>query len=159
MRRSRQFSLKRRRRSALRRYGLPVALLALTVCAAFVLIFAPGDSSGVGDYLSASDDEALPRAAVAGSPVGRESDGGAQEAEQAPEPKQPVRVPVSEQKEASPEAAAYRVVASEIPGTKPEDVEGVYKSAKDPSWASVRVDGPGGEGTYFLFTKRGDDGK
>ena len=159
LRKSRQFSLKRRRRSPLRRYGLPVALLALAVCAAFVLVFAPGDSAGVGDYLPGSKDEALPRAAVVGSAGQGTGDEPSEEPGQPPEPKQPVRVPVSEQKEASPEAAAYRVVASEIPGMKPEDVEGVHKSAQDPSWASVRVDGPGGEGTYFLFARQGDDGR
>jgi beta-lactamase class A len=143
----------KRRRSPLRRYGVPVALLALTATAAFVLIFAPGDSPEIGRYLSNSGSGETPKAAVAGPAEEREA-----EPRVAPEKEAPVRVPVSEQKEASPEAAAYRVVASEIPGMKPEDIEGVYKSAKDPSWASVRVDCPGAEGTYFLFAKRGDDG-
>lgn len=145
--------MKRRRKSALRRFGVPVALLALTVVAAFVLIFAPGDSPEVGRYLSGSGSGEPSKASAAG-PAGEEE----ARPEAAPEREAPVRVPVSEQKEASPEAAAYRVVASEIPGMKPEDIEGVYKSAQDPSWASVRVDCPGAEGAYYLFAKKGDDG-
>ncbi|QIN77846.1 hypothetical protein GBA65_04155 [Rubrobacter marinus] len=153
MRRSRQFTMKRRR-SPWRRYGVPVAVLAAAACAAFVLFASPGDSPSIGEYLSsARSDGAPPEAAVA-----RPSEAGEAEAA-APAEEAPVRVPVSEQREASPEAAAYRVVASEIPGAKPEDVEGVYKSTKDPSWASVRVDCPGGEGTYFVFAKQGGDGK
>ena len=147
--------MKRRRRSPLRRYGGPVALLGLIIAAAFVLVSAPGDSPGVGDYLSSSRSEETPtQAAVAGP-----ADEGKAKPAAASEEEAPVRVPVPEQKEASPEAAAYRVVASEIPGMKPENIEGVYKSAQDASWASVRVDCPGGEGAYFLFTKQGDDGK
>ena len=154
MRRSRQFSMKGRR-SPWRRYGIPAAILAAVACAGFVLFSSSEDSPDIGEYLSGPRSDGTPsqQAAVAGL-----ADEG--KAPAAPEEeKAPVRVPVSEQKEASPEAAAFRVVASEIPGTKPEDIEGVYKSTKDPSWASVRVDCPGGEGTYFLFTKQGDDGK
>ncbi len=151
MRRSRQFSMKRRRR----RLILPLGIFAAAACAAFVLFSSTGVSPSIEGYLSSSrSDETPSQAAVAGP-----SDEGEAEAAPAPEKKAPVRIPVSEQKEASPEAAAYRVVASELPGAKPEDVEGVYKSAKDPKWASVRVDCPGGEGAYFLFVKQGDDGK
>ena len=152
--RRRSRNLNTRRRSPWRRYGIPVTVLAATACAAFVLFYSRGDSPKIGEYLSGSRPDGTPTAAVAG-PV----DGGEARLAAAPKEEVPVRVPVSEQKEGSPEAAAYRVVASEIPGTKPEDIEGVYKSAKDPSWASVRVDCPGAEGAYFLFAKRGDDGK
>ena len=131
-----------------------MTLIALAICAAFVLVSTSGDSSGVGQFLSGSrSDETPPEAAAVADPVGER-----EEPATTPEKEAPVRVPVSEQKEGSPEAAAYRVVASEIPGVKPENIEGVYKSTKDPSWASVRVDCPGGEGIYFLFAKQGDDG-
>ena len=130
-----------------------MTVLAATACAAFVLFSSPGGSPKMGEYLSGSRPGGTPpQAAVAGPMDGAEPAAAAKE-------EAPARVPVSEQKEGSPEAAAYRVVASEIPGMKPEDIEGVYKSAKDPSWASVRVDCPGAEGAYFLFTKQGDDGK
>ncbi len=138
----------------MRRLGVPVALLALAISAAFVLVFSSGYSPVVGQFLSGSrSDETPPEAAVA-RPAGEREEVPATR----PEKEAPIRVPVSEQKEGSPEAAAYRVVASEIPGAKPENVKGVYGSKKDPSWASVRMEGPGGEGTYFLFAKRGDDG-
>ena len=146
------------RRSPWRRYAAPVAILAATACAAFVLLSSPGSAPKIGEYLSGSGPNgAPPQAAVAGP--GREEGEAAASPERPPEEERPVKVPVPEQKESSPEAAAYRVVASEIPGTKPENIRGVYKSAKDPSWASVDVDGPGGEGAYVLFTKKGDDGK
>lgn len=148
----------KRRRRPWRRYVAPVAILAVIASAAFVLISSPGNSPDVGSYLSSSGGGETPSPAAAAGP-GRDEGAAAASSEQPPEREAPVRVPVSEQKEASPEAAAYRVVASEIPGTKPENIEGVYKSAKDPSWASVRVDCPGGEGVYVLFTKQGDDGK
>lgn len=69
--------------------------------------------------------------------------------------------PVPEQQtDASPEAVAYRLVASEIPGMDTESIEGVYESKLDPSWASVRVEGPEDEGTYVLFLqKQGDSWK
>ncbi len=153
MRRARQFSMKQRR-SPWRRYGIPAVVLVAVACAAFVLFSSPGDSPNMGEKLSGSRPDGTPSQAAVAGPADRG------EAKLAPEEEEaPVRMPVSEQKEASPEAAAYRVVASEIPGMKPEDIEGVYKSTKNPAWASVRVDCPGEEGTYFLFTKRGDDGK
>ena len=147
----------KRRRSPWSRYGVPVAILAATACAAFVLLYSPGSVPRIGDYLSGPRPDGEPsQVAVAGP---GEKEVASASPEQPPEKVQPVRVPVSELKESSPEAAAYRVVASEIPGMKPENIEGVYKSGQDPSWASVRVDCPGEEGAYILFTKRGDDGK
>src|SRR5215210_1577758 len=58
--------------------------------------------------------------------------------ESAPDPEQ-----------ATPEAAAYAVLAPELPGTTPESIKGVYRSKIDKSWASVRFE-PEGEGKPFV---------
>ncbi|MDQ3942275.1 MAG: class A beta-lactamase-related serine hydrolase, partial [Actinomycetota bacterium] len=65
-------------------------------------------------------------------------------------------VPVPEQPDTSPEAAAYRAIASELSGMDPESVQGVHRSTLDPSWASVRIATPE-EGIYVFFLQRGDD--
>src|ERR687885_2700287 len=57
----------------------------------------------------------------------------------------------------SPEAAAYWTVASELRGISPKNVEGVYHSTLDPSWASVRITGPEEESTWVLFVHREND--
>src|SRR5215216_1360890 len=49
----------------------------------------------------------------------------------------------------TPEAAAYVVLAPELPGTTPESIKGVYRSKIDKSWASVRVQ-PEQEGKPFV---------
>ena len=54
----------------------------------------------------------------------------------------------------TPEAAAYVVLASELPGTTPQSIKGVYRSKIDESWASVRVQ-PENEGKPFVvFTHK-----
>jgi beta-lactamase class A len=66
--------------------------------------------------------------------------------------------PIPEQTEDTPAAVAYGAVAPELPGVSPEDVQGVYQSKLDPSWASVRIELPEEErGTYVLFLQRADD--
>src|SRR5215212_983354 len=49
----------------------------------------------------------------------------------------------------TPEAAAYAVLAPELPGTTPESIKGVYRSKINKSWASVRFE-PEGEGKPFV---------
>jgi hypothetical protein len=66
--------------------------------------------------------------------------------ESLPDPEQP-----------TPEAAAYAVLAPELPGTTPESIKGVYVSKIDKSWASVRFE-PEGEGKPFVvFTHKDGD--
>ena len=59
-----------------------------------------------------------------------------------------------------PEAAAYAVLAPELPGTTPESIKGVYISKIDKSWASVRFE-PEDEGKPFVVFahKDGDSWK
>ncbi len=58
--------------------------------------------------------------------------------------------------EDSASAAAYRLVASEVPEVGREDVLGTYRSADDPSWASVRVGAPGERVDFVLFMQQVD---
>ena len=66
-----------------------------------------------------------------------------------PDPEQP-----------TPEAAAYAVLAPELPGTTPQSIKGVYISKIDKSWASVRFE-PEDEGKPFVVFahKNGDSWK
>jgi len=66
--------------------------------------------------------------------------------ENLPDPEQP-----------TPEAAAYAVLAPELPGTTPESIKGVYVSKIDKSWASVRFE-PEGEGKPFVVFAHKDGG-
>ena len=66
--------------------------------------------------------------------------------ENLPDPEQP-----------TPEAAAYAVLAPELPGTTPESIKGVYVSKIDKSWASVRFE-PEGEVKPFVVFAHKDGG-
>jgi beta-lactamase class A len=57
----------------------------------------------------------------------------------------------------TPAAAAYRTAASEVSGLGTDSVQGVYRSALDPSWASVRIEVPGEEGTHVVFVQKDGD--
>lgn len=56
--------------------------------------------------------------------------------------------------EDSAAAAAYRLVAPEVPEVDRESVRAVYRSADDPSWASVRVGAPGESVDFIVFLQR-----
>jgi beta-lactamase class A len=57
----------------------------------------------------------------------------------------------------TPEGAAYWAVASELPGTNPESLRGVYRSKLDPSWASVYVKPSGEAKPFVVFVKEAGD--
>jgi len=62
--------------------------------------------------------------------------------------------PAPDPEQATPEAAAYVALAPELPGTTPQSIKGVYRSKRDESWASVRVQ-PENEGKPFVvFTHK-----
>ncbi len=61
--------------------------------------------------------------------------------------------------EGSPEAAAYRALALELPGMEPGSVEGVFRSGLDPSWASVRVQVVGEEDAPYIVFAREEGGE
>jgi beta-lactamase class A len=130
------FAKARRRRRSLR------VLVVLLISLAGALLAVGYGTAGVGDYLSAISGSEYSTAVWEEEPAG--SVGAAPE-------------PVPEQADTSPEAVAYRAVASEIPGMDAETVRGVYRSKLDPSWASVHVEGPEDEGTYVLFLQREGD--
>ena len=134
----------RRRRRSLR---VIVVLLASLASALLVLGYASMETAGIGEYLSRLSED--------GSFMASEEETPVEKAEVSPAP-DPEPVP-EQQTDASPEAVAYRLVASEIPGMEPEGIKGVYESKLDPSWASVHVEGPGDEGTYVLFLQREGD--
>ena len=138
---------KDRRLRQRRRLLIVVVLVALLAGVAYVAVQASdgdsfaGGSSGEGagsqEAPSRSGEEANAQKAPAKAP-----DKPAPE-ETLPDPEQP-----------TPEAAAYAVLAPELPGTTPESIKGVYVSKIDKSWASVRFE-PEDEGKPFVvFTHR-----
>lgn len=136
------FAQARRRRRSVR---LVVVLLASLASALLVLAYVSNGTGGVGEYLSALS-------GVSFSSASREAAPGEPE-----EPSSEEAVPEQTADASSPEAVAYQLVATEIPGIDTGNVQGVYESTLDPSWASVRVEGPEDEGTYIIFLQREDD--
>jgi beta-lactamase class A len=121
-----------------------VVLLASLVIALLALGYVSSDMAGVGEYLSVLSWKNFSSTSEEAAP----DEGGTSSGE--PVPAQTVDA-------SSPEAVAYQLVATEIPGIDAGSVKSVYKSVLDPSWASVRVEGPEDEGTYIIFLQREDD--
>jgi beta-lactamase class A len=114
------------------------------VIALIAIAYVSNITAGVVEYLSVlsrDDSSSASREAASGEP---EDSGKAAKKEPVPE----------EVTDDSPETVAHRLVAAEIPHIDAESVKGVYESALDPSWASVRVEGPEDEGTYIVFLQR-----
>ncbi|MBA2715047.1 MAG: serine hydrolase [Rubrobacteraceae bacterium] len=137
----RKLSYKRRRRR------LPVLVLfALVLVAAYVAVRTsdggllaniPGLSGNNADSNSQQTPSRSPGEAGSDDSSAKEPAKLAPK-ESAPDPEQP-----------TPEAAAYAVIAPELPGTTPESIKGVYRSKINKSWASVRFE-PEGEGKPFV---------
>lgn len=136
----RVFIQARRRRRSLR---VVVVLLASLVSALIALGYVSSGTTGIGEYLSALSPDYPPQEAATGEP----EEGSGEAAEEPPE----------QITDDSPESVAYRLAAAEIPNIDAESVAGVYESALDPSWASVRLEGPEDEGTYIVFLQREDE--
>jgi beta-lactamase class A len=140
--RRKMFAKDRRQRRRRRLIAL-VFLVAILAGSAYVALQVSGgtllagggapkkDAESQGNP-SRSGDEDNPQKAPAKAP-----DKPAPE-ERLPDPEQP-----------TPEAAAYAVLAPELPGTTPESIKGVYVSKIDKSWASVRFE-PEDEGKPFV---------
>ncbi|HET7271307.1 MAG TPA: serine hydrolase [Rubrobacter sp.] len=141
----RKMFAKQRRSRLLQRLGVLAALVLLLVGAVYVAgrtsdgaFFASPSGPSKEDAPSQSREEpGHSEEGKAGEASAKEPDRAAQE-ESAPDPDQP-----------TPEAAAYVVLAPELPGTTPESIKHVYRSKIDKSWASVRVE-PAGEGKPFV---------
>ena len=128
-----------------------VVLLASLACALLALGYVSGGMADVGEYLSATSREDS-------SPDSRETAGGDSKDSSADSGEAAQEEPIPEQvADDSPEAVAYRLVAAEVPGIDFGSIAGVYESALDPSWSSVRVEGPEDEGTYVVFLQREDE--
>src|ERR687897_426023 len=139
----RKMFVKDRRQRQRRRLIVLAVLVAILAGSAYVALQASGgnllaggdapkEDAGSQGAPSRSSDEANAENAPAKAP-----DKPAPE-ETLPDPDQP-----------TPEAAAYAVLAPELPGTTPESIKGVYISKIDKSWASVRFE-PEGEGKPFV---------
>jgi beta-lactamase class A len=124
-----------------------VVLLAALVVSLLGLGYVSSGTEGIGKYLPALSWDSFSSATRGTSSNSGDASSGGSARNKAPE----------QVTDTSPEAAAYRLVAGEIPGIDAGSVTGVYESALDPSWASVRIDGPEDEGTYIVFLQRGDD--
>ncbi len=130
-----------------------MVLVASLIGALLALGYALSDTAGIGEYLGNLSGESSSTASQEEEASAKPE--GASPGTSDPEPDQ---APVPEpQPDTSPEAVAYRLVASEIPGMDTDGIKGVYKSKLDPSWASVHTEGPEGEGTYVLFLQQEDD--
>jgi beta-lactamase class A len=133
-RRKRLFSPPARRRRRFTFLAFLGILLVLVASAIYVGGYASSGVSGGEEPALASRDDAPPGAQREESP--------GQESEPPPEPP------------GSPEEAAYLAVAPELPGISPESLKAVYRSKRNPSWASVYVV-PAGEGKVFVvFAQR-----
>ena len=142
----RVFTQARRRRRSLR---MVVVLLASLVSALLVLGYVLGGTADIGGYLSV-----LAREDSSSASREEAASGGPEEASPGKASREPVPEQVADD---SPETVAYRLAAAEVPSIDTGSIAGVYESALDPSWASVRVEGPEDEGTYILFLQREDD--
>ncbi len=137
-RRPRRPGYRRRRRNPLRRLGALAVLLALVAVSLFFLNYSSSSDSALDAGASSSAPAGDEAAAQAGA--GTVSEGSSKEE-------------LTARPEASPEAAAYRAAALELPGVEPGGVEGVYRSTMDPSWASVRLRAADDDAPYYIFVR------
>jgi beta-lactamase class A len=126
---------------------LPVGVLVALVLLAGAVYVVTRAPDGMANLLGSSGKDApsQPReeAKSEEAPAKRSDQGQSTPEEPAPDPEQ-----------ATPEAAAYVALAPELPGTTPQSIKGVYRSKRDESWASVRVQ-PENEGKPFVvFTHK-----
>jgi beta-lactamase class A len=147
--RRKMFSKNRRQRQR-RRLIVLVILVAILVGSAYVAIQASGgnllaggvqkEDAGSQGTPSRSGDKDNP-----GEAPGKAQNKPAPE-ESLPDPEQP-----------TPEAAAYAVLAPELPGTTPDSIKGVYISKIDKSWASVRFEPEGESKPFVVFAHKDGD--
>jgi len=121
-------------------------LLALVLVAAYVAVRASdgGLLTNVPGLSGSNVDSNSGQTPSRSRGKGRSDDSSAKEPAK-PAPKESAPDP----EQVTPEAAAYAVLAPELPGTTPESIKGVYRSKIDKSWASVRFE-PEGEGKPFV---------
>src|SRR5215207_1979611 len=146
--RRKMFSKDRRQRQR-RRLIVLALLVAILVGSAYVALQATGsDLLAGGTPKEDAESQGTP------SRSGDEDDPG--KAPDKPAPKESLPDP----EQPTPEAAAYAVLAPELPGTTPDSIKGVYISKIDKSWASVRFE-PEDEGKPFVVFahKDGDSWK
>ena len=145
----RKMFAKQRRSTLLQRLGVLAALVLLLAGAVFVA----GRASDGALFLSGSSKEDAPSKAGEKPSQPRE-EGKSGEAPAKKSGKAPPEKTAPDPEQPTPEAAAYVVLAPELPGTTPQSIKQVYRSKIDKSWASVRVE-PEGEGKPFVvFTHR-----
>jgi len=131
------------RRQRLRRRLILLALLvAILAGSAYVAVEASGGNLLGGAPVEDAGSKGTPPQSGGGEDPGKAPDEPAP-GESLPDPEQP-----------TPEAAAYAVLAPELPGTTPESIKGVYISKMDKSWASVRFEPEGEVKPFVVFTHK-----
>ena len=142
------FSKDRRQRRRRRLIVLAI-LVAILVGSAYVALQVSGgnllagaqkddaESQGTPSRSSDEDNQEKAPAKAQNKPAPEES---------LPDPEQP-----------TPEAAAYAVLAPELPGTTPDSIKGVYISKIDKSWASVRFEPEGESKPFVVFAHKDGD--
>jgi beta-lactamase class A len=146
----RKMFAKDKRRRARRRLGALVLLVVLLAGSAYVALQATGGNLLAG---GAPNEEAESRGTPSRS--GDEDNPGKAPAKAPDKPTPEERLPDPEQP--TPEAAAYAVLAPELPGTTPESIKGVYISRIDKSWASVRVEPEDEVKSFVVFAHKDGD--
>ena len=135
---------KRRRSRLLQRLGVLAVLVVLLAGTVYVA----GKTSG-GDFFIDSSKEDAPSQSREKPGHREEAKSEVASAKKSGQEKATQEKPAPDPEQATPEAAAYAVLAPELPGTTPQSIKGVYRSKIDKAWASVRVE-PEGEGRPFV---------
>src|SRR4051812_68714 len=147
--RRKMFVKDRRQRQRRRLIGL-VVLVAILGGAAYVAFEVSG-----GNLLASGPQKKYAGSQETPSRSGDENEQGKAPAKAQNKPAPEESLPDPEQP--TPEAAAYAVLAPELPGTTPDSIKGVYISKIDKSWASVRFEPEGEAKPFVVFTHKDGD--
>jgi beta-lactamase class A len=140
---------KDRRQRQRRRLILLVILVAILAGSAYVALQASGGNLLAG---GAPKDDAESQGTPPRS--GEDNPGKAPaKAQNKPAPEEILPDP----EQSTPEAAAYAVLAPELPGTTPKSIKGVYISKIDKSWASVRIEPEDEAKPFVVFAHKDGD--
>jgi beta-lactamase class A len=146
----RKMFAKDRRQRQRRRLLFLVVLVAILFGSAYVVLQASG-----GNLLAGGAPKKDAEAQGTPSRPGGEDDPGKAPSKESDRPAPEEKLPDPEQP--TPEAAAYAVLAPELPGTTPESIKGVYISRIDKSWASVRVEPEDEAKSFVVFAHKDGD--
>ena len=143
-----------RRKRRRRRLGALVLVVVVAVGGVFLVGQLLGETPSAGLSPRADNDpRSQPRGDSPSEP--REGGQGAKGGAKQPPPEgPPPEEPPPDPDQKTPEAAAFVAVAPEFPGVEKGNVEAVYRSRMDPSWASVRFSPEGENKDFVVFSHK-----